>query len=329
MKKRLLPLALTLLLLLLPSKDLAAFFASIFALLLHETGHYVAARRRGFVPEGFSLTPFGATMSFDCGLSGADDLVVTLAGPVANLLFCPLLVALWWVCPALYAPTKALFYADFFLAAYNLLPVVPFDGGRLLLALSSDKKRTFRFLKKAGIIIAALFFVSGTVSVVFHRGTLPFLAAATVLYFTLFPPENEKYRLVFDQLALFSTHVTERKDLFVLGETTLKKLLRKINKSDVFYVVHVAINGAPTSDVSLPTDKEIPVAFSAATGCTSYLLYGARLRALFYKDRNLTVKESLFLTYGDADRTPPSSARARSRIGFSSLSFLPPRRSRR
>ena len=180
----------------------SAIAASCLALLLHEAGHYVVARKRGFVPEKFSLTPFGATMAFDSGLTGRDELAVTVAGPAVNLLFCPFLVALWWVFPALYSPTKTLLGANFFLAAYNLLPVVPFDGGRLLLALSSNKKRAFRFLKKSGIFIAVLFAGFGVVSLLYGYGVLPFLAAATVLYFSLFPPENEKYRLIFDQLNL-------------------------------------------------------------------------------------------------------------------------------
>ena len=113
-------------------------FAIGFVILLfvHEMGHVIQLRREGMRATGPRFIPFlGALIRAD--FSGGNALAearVGLAGPILGTLG-----ALG--CVGLYAATgnqlfEALAYVGFLLNLFNLLPVVPLDGGRAMAAMA-------------------------------------------------------------------------------------------------------------------------------------------------------------------------------------------------
>jgi Zn-dependent protease len=113
-------------------------FAVGFVLLLfiHEMGHVLQLRREGIKASAPMFIPFlGALVAMkELPKDAAAEARVGLAGPVLGSLGC--LIPL-----GLYALTgdelfKALAFVGFFLNLFNLLPVLPLDGGRAMAALS-------------------------------------------------------------------------------------------------------------------------------------------------------------------------------------------------
>ena len=113
-------------------------FAAGFVLLLfvHEMGHVIQLKREGVPASAPMFIPFlGAYVGMKrLPDDAAAEARVGLAGPVLGTIGC--LVPL-----ALYAATgnhlfQALAFTGFFLNLINLIPVVPFDGGRAMAALS-------------------------------------------------------------------------------------------------------------------------------------------------------------------------------------------------
>lgn len=105
-------------------------------LLVHELGHVIQLRREGIPASAPMFIPFlGALVAMkEMPKDAAAEARVGLAGPVLGSLAC--LVPL-----ALYGVTgnelfKALAFVGFFLNLFNLLPVLPLDGGRAMAALS-------------------------------------------------------------------------------------------------------------------------------------------------------------------------------------------------
>jgi Zn-dependent protease len=114
-----------------------SFAVGLVALLfVHEMGHVIQLRREGMRATAPRFIPFlGAFIKAD--LERGDALTearVGLAGPIVGTLgTC--------VCLVLYAITrneffKALAYVGFLLNLFNLLPVVPLDGGRAMAAMA-------------------------------------------------------------------------------------------------------------------------------------------------------------------------------------------------
>jgi Zn-dependent protease len=113
-------------------------FAAGFVLLLfvHELGHVIQLRREGIKASAPMFIPFlgAAIFSRSMGENAAAEARVGLAGPVLGTLGA-LAVAL---AAALTGSDllRALAYVAFFLNLINLIPVVPFDGGRAMAAVS-------------------------------------------------------------------------------------------------------------------------------------------------------------------------------------------------
>lgn len=121
----------------------AAAFA---ALLAHEAGHLIAGRRLGAVTGRIELLPFGGITYVENvnALSLTGQIAFALAGPATNLLlFCAGLGLVRY--GYLTGKTGQFFLTvNLLLAAFNLLPGLPLDGGRVLAAFLSRKKGLYR-----------------------------------------------------------------------------------------------------------------------------------------------------------------------------------------
>ncbi len=113
-------------------------FALGFVLLLfiHEIGHVIQLRREGIPASAPMFIPFlGALVAMkELPKDAGAEARVGLAGPVLGTLGCLIPLALYGVTDD--ELFKALAFVGFFLNLFNLLPVLPLDGGRAMAALS-------------------------------------------------------------------------------------------------------------------------------------------------------------------------------------------------
>lgn len=111
----------------------AGFVALLF---VHEMGHVIQLRREGIKASTPMFIPFlgAAIFSRSLGENAAAEARVGLAGPVLGTLGAVAVA----IAAALTGSDllRALAYVAFFLNLINLIPVVPFDGGRAMAAVS-------------------------------------------------------------------------------------------------------------------------------------------------------------------------------------------------
>jgi Zn-dependent protease len=126
----------------------------VLLLLLHELGHVIQLRREGIKASAPMFIPFlGAVISAkSMGDDAAAEARVGLAGPVLGTIATLIPLGLWlgtgdefW---------RALAYIGFLINLFNLLPVLPLDGGRAMAALSP----WVWFVGFAGLIALTVFF---------------------------------------------------------------------------------------------------------------------------------------------------------------------------
>ncbi len=117
---------------------------------LHELGHSLTARRYGVRVPRILLMPIGGMAEFDrIPRQPSAELLITLAGPAVNF---GIFILLSFACgrPAGFPlhPDfddswkgfgQMLAYSNFIMGSFNLLPVFPMDGGRILRALLAMK----------------------------------------------------------------------------------------------------------------------------------------------------------------------------------------------
>ena len=150
--------------------------------LLHEYGHALAARRYGIGTQDITLLPIGGVARLErMPREPAQELVVALAGPAVNVA----LAALLWLGLRLtggapdpmagsLAPDEGFFgrslaeqllRVNVWLAAFNLIPAFPMDGGRVLRAVlawrSGDYARATVRAASVGRFFALVFGLVG------------------------------------------------------------------------------------------------------------------------------------------------------------------------
>ena len=108
----------------------------VLLLLIHEMGHVWQARREGLEASAPLFIPFlGAAIALkELGKDAAVEARVGLAGPVLGSLGACIPLVLWQVTGDEF--WQALAFVGFFLNLFNLLPVLPLDGGRAMAALT-------------------------------------------------------------------------------------------------------------------------------------------------------------------------------------------------
>lgn len=138
--------------------SLGAYAMLFFVVLVHEFGHCFGARRTGGEANEILLWPLGGLASVQPPHEPAAHMITTLAGPAVNVVFCAIssaILVLWtgklgavpWnplhpvtpVSPDVFPTTGQMWVMRFFGISYvllliNMLPIFPFDGGRVLQA---------------------------------------------------------------------------------------------------------------------------------------------------------------------------------------------------
>lgn len=151
------------------------FFA---ALLLHELGHALLARRYGVTVKGITLWMLGGVTELsDEPPTAGRHLAVAVAGPVTSLLAGALFGGIAYLAALAGGPRLAtsgliwLAATNGFLAVFNLLPGAPLDGGRVLQSLlwlrTGDRNRATAAAARAGRGLGMLMIGVGVVGALF------------------------------------------------------------------------------------------------------------------------------------------------------------------
>lgn len=215
-------------------------FASILLVLiftcvvLHELGHSLAARRYDIPVSRILLLPFGGMAQFErIPRNPRQEILISLAGPAVNLiLVCALLPFLVW--PIWPPPpglpldatslATALLFLNVVMGLFNLLPIFPMDGGRVLRAWLAMRLPYLRATSIA-VGLAKVLTVSGIILAAFKFPS-PFLVC--LLAFIYFGGEVE-YRMVKRREktgGIFVRDLTRNHFLSVSAQTTMGEAAR-------------------------------------------------------------------------------------------------------
>lgn len=154
-----------------PSLAQAVLVVGVFAcILIHELAHALVARRYGCPTREILLLPIGGIAQLErMPERPAQEFLVAIVGPATNLLIAAVLggviaLAGWPIDPEqanlVGAIVVPLFWSNVVLAAFNLLPAFPMDGGRAVRAALVHvigRVRATRVAAGLGKILAAVF----------------------------------------------------------------------------------------------------------------------------------------------------------------------------
>lgn len=152
-----------------------AFYA---CLLAHELSHALVSRRQGVKVAGITLWLFGGIAKLDGEPKSArSEAMIAGVGPVTSVVIGAVLLGIAFALPDAYAlPANLLAWlgiVNFSLAAFNLVPAFPLDGGRLLSSIFwwryGSRQRGVHSAVRIGRVIAYLMIALGVVSLFFGQ----------------------------------------------------------------------------------------------------------------------------------------------------------------
>jgi Zn-dependent protease len=114
------------------SSAAAFMFAFVFAVIIHETSHIIVAKHYAIFPAKITLLPFGGQCDIDCRfLPKIHKIIILLGGAFGNSVACVVFGTLVWLFPTVFLYLEYIAAANFLTAVINLLPIFPFDGGKI------------------------------------------------------------------------------------------------------------------------------------------------------------------------------------------------------
>ena len=110
----------------------------VFAL-IHELSHLICGVVLGFKPNTFKIMPLGFSIEFETNVQdynkkiiksnilAVKKILIALAGPLTNLFIV--------IIGTIFKIDTNIIYANFLILIFNLLPLYPLDGGRILISI--------------------------------------------------------------------------------------------------------------------------------------------------------------------------------------------------
>lgn len=176
------------------------FCCSLAAVLLHECAHARVAKKLGYELNVIKLMPYGAALCGNVQLKPKHEVMIAVAGPVFNLFVAVVIAAVWWVLPSSYMFTQAFCYANVYIGLFNLLPVYPLDGGRVMLAVLSQKIKRGKAYTIMRIVSAVCGIIAIALFVLFSVRALNLCLLSVGLFMIVsafIPDGRAKYRALF------------------------------------------------------------------------------------------------------------------------------------
>ncbi len=207
------------------------FIVYFFCLILHEYCHIFVAKKLGYKTSEVFLTPFGATVNINSSYYNNHELLIALSAPLLNLFLLTITISLWWCFPQTYQLTYSFALSNFALCFFNLLPIYPLDGSKVLIHfLKKITKKTKQIIVFINCIFAVIFIV---LSIILKNFSYSLMAILFVL--SLF----EKQGSIFPAFQKLSNKTMPLNTIVIANTTKLYQLnkMLKHNNLNRFFVV--------------------------------------------------------------------------------------------
>lgn len=162
------------------TKQIGIYTTIIIFAIIHELGHLIAGLLVGMKPDKMELKPYGVSISFkiskkETSIKGhIKKIFVATAGPLTNLL---VIIVANNMKLDLFS-NLIIIYANILLIVFNLIPIYPLDGGRILkeiLHICYGEKKAIRYISNISFIILIILTFTGSIAVYYLENIAIFI----------------------------------------------------------------------------------------------------------------------------------------------------------
>ena len=178
------------------TKQIEIYGYIMFFAFIHELGHLICGMILGMKPEKLEIMPFGLSVSFKIkadeynkkvkkgNLFEIKKIIVATAGPIINLLLIFIINNLELDI------TKSLImiYSNLLLFIFNLLPIYPLDGGRIIrgiLHIKFGKRKSEKYTNIISLISVVIFYSLASILILYIENISIFIIIKYLLYIVI------------------------------------------------------------------------------------------------------------------------------------------------
>ncbi len=225
----------------------AQYFITVGFIFAHELGHLVVAFILGARVYCFRILPVGVSASInDCSCKKFDKLFIYSAGPSVNIVFA---IIIYILCARQFIPIEftAGVYINIWLAFFNLLPILPLDGGKIAMEVLSDYSGLFKASKHMNIITVILSVITIILGLVILKNTLYNASLVIVgIYILLGKREIRKEtalmnikNLLFRRSRVLKQRIYPIREIAVMKDVKLSEVVKAMDYANMFHKVNV------------------------------------------------------------------------------------------
>lgn len=144
------------------TKQIEVYLLFMLFAIVHELGHLFVGVLLGFKPKGININPFGLSICFyiNCNEYSKNlkkgrkiilkKLLIALAGPIINFFIA--LCCIFFDIEILQYIREEIIYTNLIIGFFNLIPIYPLDGGRIIKYIIHINKNLINAYKYTYII---------------------------------------------------------------------------------------------------------------------------------------------------------------------------------
>lgn len=163
---------------------------------IHELGHMFAGIILKLKPKSLSFMPFGISITFETyeyeKLIEIKKILIAIAGPLTNLIVCIITAFLH-----IEDKTKELIiYSNILIGLFNLIPLYPLDGGRILkgmIRLKYEKIQSDRIVNKISNILIIVLTAIASIMILYLKNIA--ILFVIIYLWMIIIKENKKYNM--------------------------------------------------------------------------------------------------------------------------------------
>lgn len=171
----------------------------------HELGHMIAGIFLGFKPNSIEIMPVGLSVGFaskvdnynkkikNATLLTLKKIIIAASGPITNLIFIGLFS--FFNFNFFYIDRELIIYSNILIAIFNLIPIYPLDGGRIvkgILHILYGREESCEYTNKISNICISLLTAVSSITILYWKNIAILLILAYLWYLVI--TENRKYK---------------------------------------------------------------------------------------------------------------------------------------
>jgi len=172
---------------------------------IHELGHILSGIILGFKLDTLNIMPFGLSIQFKVSNKEYNQkvrmgnklaikkLFIALSGPLTNLIF--ILIFFFFNISFFGIDRELVIYSNLLIGLFNLLPIYPLDGGRILkniLHIAYGLEYSYKYTNEIAKIIVALLTAVGSIAILYFKNIAIILILGYLWYLVFV--ENKRYK---------------------------------------------------------------------------------------------------------------------------------------